>query len=115
MMATLFAQHLHPYVSAMVNNGSITYDHDMDGTLTQLAGCHARARGRKVDTLIAIRYAENVLTVRLPSPPPPLRRSHSSLPLPSTALPQLLVLLVLVVLVFLRLLIFFVLLFFTSF
>ncbi|XP_026683225.1 VIP36-like protein isoform X1 [Diaphorina citri] len=29
--------HNHPYLSAMVNNGSLHYDHDMDGTHTQLA------------------------------------------------------------------------------
>lgn len=30
--------HQHPYLSAMVNNGSLSYDHDRDGTHTQLAG-----------------------------------------------------------------------------
>ncbi|MCP9263996.1 Vesicular integral-membrane protein VIP36 [Dirofilaria immitis] len=28
--------HGHPYISAMINNGSLHYDHDMDGTHTQL-------------------------------------------------------------------------------
>ncbi|KAI8485619.1 Vesicular integral-membrane protein VIP36 [Branchiostoma belcheri] len=48
--------HQHPYVSAMVNNGSLTYDHDRDGTHTQLAGCHAQFRNKDHDTHAAIRY-----------------------------------------------------------
>ncbi len=32
-------QHDHPYISAMVNNGSIHYDHDRDGTHSQVSGC----------------------------------------------------------------------------
>ncbi|XP_050304580.1 vesicular integral-membrane protein VIP36 [Anthonomus grandis grandis] len=55
--------HGHPYISAMVNNGSIHYDHDRDGTHTQLAGCTAKFRNVKHDTHIAIRYENDVLTV----------------------------------------------------
>ena len=33
-------KHEHPYISAMVNNGSLHYDHDRDGTHSQMAGCH---------------------------------------------------------------------------
>ena len=32
-------QHDHPYISAMVNNGSLHYDHDRDGTHSQVSGC----------------------------------------------------------------------------
>ena len=32
-------QHEHPYVSAMIGNGSTHYDHDSDGTHSQVAGC----------------------------------------------------------------------------
>ena len=32
-------QHEHPYISAQVNNGSEPYDHDSDGTHSQVAGC----------------------------------------------------------------------------
>ena len=32
-------QHEHPYISAQVNNGSVAYDHDSDGTHSQVAGC----------------------------------------------------------------------------
>lgn len=47
----------------MVNNGSLTYDHDKDGTLTQLAGCEAKFRNLNYDTHISIRYESDVLTV----------------------------------------------------
>lgn len=55
-------QHQHPYISAMVNNGSLHYDHDRDGTHTQLAGCEAKFRNLEHDTHIAIRYERNTLT-----------------------------------------------------
>ncbi|KYM95094.1 VIP36-like protein [Cyphomyrmex costatus] len=55
--------HQHPYISAMVNNGSLHYDHDRDGTHTQLAGCEAKFRNLDHDTHIAIRYERDILTV----------------------------------------------------
>ncbi|PAA64536.1 hypothetical protein BOX15_Mlig011218g1 [Macrostomum lignano] len=55
--------HDHPYISAMVSNGSHSYDHDRDGTHSQLAGCTAKFRNRDHDTLAAISYVDNVLTV----------------------------------------------------
>ncbi|XP_023029006.2 vesicular integral-membrane protein VIP36 [Leptinotarsa decemlineata] len=55
--------HQHPYISAMVNNGSLSYDHDRDGTHTQLAGCEAKFRNLNHDTHISIRYEKDVLTV----------------------------------------------------
>lgn len=55
--------HQHPYISAMVNNGSLTYDHDRDGTLTQLSGCEAKFRNVEFDTSIKVRYENDVLTV----------------------------------------------------
>ncbi|KAK2192884.1 hypothetical protein NP493_21g08010 [Ridgeia piscesae] len=55
--------HAHPYLSAMVNNGTLHYDHDRDGTHTQIAGCESNFRGVTQDTYIAIRYENNVLTV----------------------------------------------------
>eukprot|EP00126_Sphaerothecum_destruens_P001905 Sdes_comp15337_c0_seq1m4202 len=36
--------HGHPYISAMVNNGTVHYDHDTDGTHTEFAGCEASFR-----------------------------------------------------------------------
>lgn len=47
----------------MINNGTLTYDHDRDGTLTQLAGCEAKFRNVDYDTHIAIKYQNEQLTV----------------------------------------------------
>lgn len=47
----------------MVNNGTLHYDHDMDGTLTQLAGCEGKFRNVDHDTIVAIRYENDILTV----------------------------------------------------
>ncbi|XP_054721567.1 vesicular integral-membrane protein VIP36-like [Uloborus diversus] len=55
--------HGHPYISAMVNNGSLSYDHDRDGTHTELDGCEAKFRNSDYDTHISIRYEKDVLTV----------------------------------------------------
>lgn len=46
----------------MVNNGSLHYDHDRDGTHTQLAGCEAKMRNVDHDTHIAIRYEYDTVT-----------------------------------------------------
>lgn len=48
--------HRHPYISAMVNNGTLHYNHDEDGTQTRVAGCSADIRGE--DTQISIRYEQ---------------------------------------------------------
>ena len=56
-------QHNHPYVSAMVNNGTLHYDHDRDGTHTELAGCESQFRNKDFDTYMAIRYERGTLTV----------------------------------------------------
>ncbi|XP_003401073.2 vesicular integral-membrane protein VIP36 [Bombus terrestris] len=55
--------HQHPYISAMVNNGSLHYDHDRDGTHTQIAGCEANFRNLEHDTHINMRYEWDTLTV----------------------------------------------------
>lgn len=55
--------HQHPFISAMVNNGTMSYDHDRDGTHTQLAGCEAKFRNFNHDTHISIKYEKDVLTV----------------------------------------------------
>ena len=51
-------------MSAMVSNGSMHYDHDMDGTHTSLDGCQAQIRGQTDETFLAIRYERNTLMVR---------------------------------------------------
>lgn len=55
--------HQHPFLSAMVNNGTLSYDHDRDGTHTQLAGCEVRFRNVNFDTHISIRYENEILSV----------------------------------------------------
>lgn len=47
----------------MINNGTLSYDHDRDGTLTQIAGCEAKFRNANHDTHISIKYLNEKLTV----------------------------------------------------
>lgn len=46
----------------MVNNGTLHYDHDRDGTHTQIAGCEAKLRNFDHDTHIVVRYEYDTLT-----------------------------------------------------
>jgi len=55
--------HQHPYLAAMVNNGTLKYDHDRDGTHTMVGGCEVKFRNVDYDTYLAIRYENDVLTV----------------------------------------------------
>jgi len=55
--------HNHPYLSAMINNGSVHYDHDRDGTHTMIGGCEVKFRNFAHDTYLNIRYENDVLTV----------------------------------------------------
>ena len=57
-----FLQHNHPYLSAMINNGSVHYDHDRDGTHTMIGGCEVKFRNFAHDTYMNIRYENDVLT-----------------------------------------------------
>jgi len=57
--------HEHPYISAMINNGSLHYDHDRDGTHSQIAGCAAKFRNANYDTYIAISYINRQIVVLL--------------------------------------------------
>lgn len=57
--------HGHPYVSGMVNNGSQSYDHDRDGTHTELDGCESSFRMVAAETFAAIRYQKNKLMVSM--------------------------------------------------
>lgn len=47
----------------MVNNGSWSYDHDRDGTHTQLAGCEVRFRNVAYETHLSIRYENDILSI----------------------------------------------------
>uniref|UniRef100_A0A3Q3F9W4 Lectin, mannose-binding 2 n=2 Tax=Labrus bergylta TaxID=56723 RepID=A0A3Q3F9W4_9LABR len=54
-----------PFISAMVNNGSVNYDHGKDGRSSELGGCSAEIRNRDHDTYLAIRYSRERLTVMI--------------------------------------------------
>ena len=58
----LLFQHQLPYLSAMVNNGTLKYDHDKDGATTMVGGCEVKFRNKDFDTFIAVRYENDVLT-----------------------------------------------------
>lgn len=62
-MSSYVVQHGFPYVSFMVNNGSVHYDHDKDGGHDQLGGCESQFRGALSETYVAIRYENEKLTV----------------------------------------------------
>ncbi|RXG68865.1 Vesicular integral-membrane protein VIP36 [Armadillidium vulgare] len=47
----------------MINNGTLHYDHDRDGTHTQLAGCGSKFRNLNHDTYLSIKYFKDVLTI----------------------------------------------------
>ncbi|XP_059919186.1 vesicular integral-membrane protein VIP36 isoform X2 [Gadus macrocephalus] len=52
-----------PYISAMVSNGSVGYDHGKDGRSAELGGCPAEIRNKDHETYLAIRYSKGRLTV----------------------------------------------------
>eukprot|EP00069_Balaena_mysticetus_P013803 bmy_08378T0 len=56
-------ERVFPYISVMVNNGSLSYDHSKDGRWTELAGCTADFRNRDHDTFLAVRYSRGRLTL----------------------------------------------------
>lgn len=45
----------------MVNNGTLHYDHDRDGTHTQLNGCEVKFRNFEHETYIAVKYSHDIL------------------------------------------------------
>lgn len=57
--------HTHPYISAQINNATLEYDHDRDGTHTQLAGCESKFRGLDHNTFISVRYYNDTLSLRM--------------------------------------------------
>ncbi|XP_046857653.1 vesicular integral-membrane protein VIP36-like [Xenia sp. Carnegie-2017] len=55
----------HPYISAMVNNGTLNYDHNRDGAYSQIQGCSASFRNNGAETYALIQYlgSKETLTV----------------------------------------------------
>ncbi|XP_033948925.1 vesicular integral-membrane protein VIP36 isoform X1 [Pseudochaenichthys georgianus] len=54
-----------PFISAMVSNGSVNYDHGKDGRASELGGCSAEIRNKDHDTYLAIRYSKGRLTLMI--------------------------------------------------
>ncbi|XP_041854992.1 lectin, mannose-binding 2-like b [Melanotaenia boesemani] len=52
-----------PYISMMLGNGTLPYDHDRDGRTTELGGCSAMARNAVYDNFLLVRYSKNRLTL----------------------------------------------------
>ena len=53
----------NPYISAVVNDGTISYDHAQDGGKQVLAGCQFDFRNKPFPTRLRIRYYQKELTV----------------------------------------------------
>ncbi|KAJ8005883.1 hypothetical protein DPEC_G00122530 [Dallia pectoralis] len=58
-------QRVFPYVSAMVGNGTLAYEHDRDGQSTEIGGCTSLLRNIPHDTFLLIRYSKNRLTIQM--------------------------------------------------
>lgn len=56
-------QKLFPYVSVMLGNGTLAYDHDRDGLSTEIGGCAAQVRNVDHNSFLLIRYSQNQLKV----------------------------------------------------
>uniref|UniRef100_A0A3Q3NMX8 Lectin, mannose-binding 2-like b n=1 Tax=Labrus bergylta TaxID=56723 RepID=A0A3Q3NMX8_9LABR len=52
-----------PFISVMLGNGTLSYDHDFDGRPTELGGCTAMTRNAIYDTFLLVRYSKNRLTL----------------------------------------------------
>ncbi|TSR04290.1 VIP36-like protein [Bagarius yarrelli] len=56
-------ERVFPFISAMVGNGTVAYDHEKDGRNADLGGCQAAVRNVDYDTFVLVRYMKNTLTV----------------------------------------------------
>lgn len=56
--------HGHPYISAMVNNGTLHYDHETDGVNSELAGCECKFRGLEHDARVLVQYYNEELIIK---------------------------------------------------
>lgn len=52
-----------PFITGMVNNGSVAYDHQTDGRKNSIGNCLSTFRNKEYDTYIAVRYVKQELTV----------------------------------------------------
>lgn len=56
-------KHNNPYILAMVNDGTKSWDHDNDGSAHQIGGCLRDFRNKPFPTRARIEYYQNTLTV----------------------------------------------------
>lgn len=56
--------HGHPYISTMVNNGTLHYDHEQDGVHSELAGCECKFRGLEQEARVLVQYYNEELTIK---------------------------------------------------
>jgi len=56
-------KHNNPYIMGMVNDGTMAYDHQKDGSTQQLAGCLRDFRNKPFPVRARITYYQNTLTV----------------------------------------------------
>lgn len=56
--------HAHPYISVMVNNGTLHYDQGSDGVNSELSGCECKFRGLENDARIQIQYSNGELLIQ---------------------------------------------------
>ncbi|XP_043281127.1 protein ERGIC-53 [Venturia canescens] len=56
-------KHNNPYIMAVVNDGTLMFDHTNDGTTQLLAGCLRDFRNKPFPTRAKIEYYQNTLTV----------------------------------------------------
>lgn len=57
----------NPYIMAMVNDGTLVYDHEHDGISQQLGGCLRDFRNKPFPVRARIEYYKNVLTLMIHS------------------------------------------------
>ncbi|CAG0919605.1 unnamed protein product [Notodromas monacha] len=58
-------KHNNPYVMAVLNDGTMRFDHQNDGVTQQLAGCLRDYRNKPFPVRAKIEYLRNVLTVQI--------------------------------------------------
>lgn len=54
-----------PFITGMINNGSIAYDHQNDGRQDSIGSCLATFRNKDYDTYIILRYVQQELKVSI--------------------------------------------------
>ncbi|CAG0886509.1 unnamed protein product [Darwinula stevensoni] len=53
----------HPIIQAVVNNGTLSYDHEKDGKVQELKRCPVKVQNLDHETYLSVRYEDDTLTV----------------------------------------------------